>query len=248
MSKVLVNNSSLADIAAAIREKNESDTKYKPAEMGAAIRDIESGGGDFVGIKYSDFDSYRGNPRVADARSLSTDRDDKLCGGYPYLFAAGSKQHNGGFTSMVEEFYLPDGIKALYSNMFWNCCSIKKIYGDLSKVTAINSSCFMYSNIERFDYYLPKLETINANAFNSCLMFIALALRNETLVTLANANALTNTHIYKGTGYIYVPKALIEEYKAATNWVTYANQFRALEDYTVDGTITGALDESKIAA
>ena len=26
----------------------------------------------------------------------------------------------------------------------------------------------------------------------------------------------------------------------------YANQFRALEDYTVDGTRTGALDESKI--
>lgn len=49
-----------------------------------------------------------------------------------------------------------------------------------------------------------------------------------------------------GTGYIYVPRALVDTYKAATNWSTIADQFRALEDYTVDGTITGELDESKI--
>lgn len=39
---------------------------------------------------------------------------------------------------------------------------------------------------------------------------------------------------------------LVDTYKADTNWSTYAAQFRALEDYTVDGTITGELDESKI--
>jgi len=32
-------------------------------------------------------------------------------------------------------------------------------------------------------------------------------------------------------GYIYVPKELIEDYKKATNWTTYANHFRAIEDY-----------------
>lgn len=40
--------------------------------------------------------------------------------------------------------------------------------------------------------------------------------------------------------------ALVDSYKAATNWSTYADQIRALEDYTVDGTTTGALDETKI--
>lgn len=54
------------------------------------------------------------------------------------------------------------------------------------------------------------------------------------------------TPIANGTGYIYVPSALIEQYKVAENWSTYASQFRALEDYTVDGTITGELDETKI--
>jgi hypothetical protein len=33
---------------------------------------------------------------------------------------------------------------------------------------------------------------------------------------------------------------------AAANWKKYPNQFRALEDYTVDGTINGELDRDKI--
>ena len=53
-------------------------------------------------------------------------------------------------------------------------------------------------------------------------------------------------------GYIYVPRALLsdtdetKDYRRATNWSTFATQFRALEDYTVDGTTTGELDPNKI--
>jgi hypothetical protein len=64
--------------------------------------------------------------------------------------------------------------------------------------------------------------------------------KNDNLCVLGGTNALNSSV------YIYVPAALIEDYKVATNWSTYANQFRALEDYTVDGTITGDLDEAKI--
>ena len=81
--------------------------------------------------------------------------------------------------------------------------------------------------------------------FNDCTALTALVLRSETMCN-ATVSILNNTPIASGTGYIYVPSALIDSYKAATNWSTYATQFRALEDYTVDGTITGELDESKI--
>lgn len=47
-------------------------------------------------------------------------------------------------------------------------------------------------------------------------------------------------------GYIYVPRNMIDTLKNATNWSTYADQMRILEEYTVDGTTTGKLDESKI--
>lgn len=42
---------------------------------------------------------------------------------------------------------------------------------------------------------------------------------------------------------IYVPRSLVSQYESATNWSTILAQgridFKALEDYTVDGTITG---------
>lgn len=44
MANVLVNDASLQDIADAIREKNGTEETYKPAEMGNAVRAIQSGG------------------------------------------------------------------------------------------------------------------------------------------------------------------------------------------------------------
>lgn len=87
---------------------------------------------------------------------------------------------------------------------------------------------------------------IPAMAFYNCSALATLILRSSNLCSLVTTSALFGTAIANGTGYIYVPSALIDQYKAAENWSTHAAQFRALEDYTVDGTITGELDESKI--
>jgi hypothetical protein len=88
--------------------------------------------------------------------------------------------------------------------------------------------------------------SIGNYAFGGCQALTTLVLRNTAKVaTLSNSNALKNTPIASGTGYIYAPHALVDSYKAATNWSTYAAQFRALEDYTVDGTVTGELDTTR---
>lgn len=92
----------------------------------------------------------------------------------------------------------------------------------------------------------PKITYISYQTFQNCRKLTALILRAESVVTLVSANSFTSTPIASGTGYIYVPSALVDSYKTATNWSSLATQFRALEDYTVDGTITGELDESKI--
>lgn len=82
--------------------------------------------------------------------------------------------------------------------------------------------------------------------------------RHLVLRDPVNISTLTNL-VGKSplTGYpsgaclnVYVPENLIETYKAATNWSTCYTQgradFKALEDYTVDGTITGEFDYEKI--
>lgn len=91
---------------------------------------------------------------------------------------------------------------------------------------------------------LPSVKKIYAGGLQSPNL-VALILRYNSVVKLDNTNAFSGK-IVDGTGYIYVPRALIEDYKVAANWSTYASQFRVLEDYTVDGTTTGELDESKI--
>ncbi len=129
------------------------------------------------------------------------------------------------------------------ASSFNSCTRLKSFYAPMLQ-TIGNQAFYCDSAIITLD--LPSLTSIGTHAFNSCTRMTALILRSETVCTLANINGFTNNPIAKGTGYIYVPSALVESYKTATNWSTYASQFRALEDYTVDGTVTGELDESKI--
>lgn len=73
--------------------------------------------------------------------------------------------------------------------------------------------------------------TIPTYAFYGCAALTTLVLRGASIASLGSTNAFTNSSIAAGTGYIYVPSALVDTYKAATNWSTYADQIRAIEDY-----------------
>lgn len=84
-----------------------------------------------------------------------------------------------------------------------------------------------------------------AEHFRRCLNFKALILAgDETVCSLIDKNAFYQTPMaplenqpiannikQKREGYIYVPKALLEDYKTTINWSYYADSFRAIEDY-----------------
>lgn len=128
---------------------------------------------------------------------------------------------------------------------FGNNFKLPKI--KLPVLTAVSAYTFI-SCIKLSEVDLPAVTKVEDNAFLSCSVLSALVLRSETMATLSGTNAFGSTPIANGTGYIYVPAALVEDYRNATNWSTYAAQIRPLENYTVDGTITGDLDASKITA
>jgi hypothetical protein len=69
------------------------------------------------------------------------------------------------------------------------------------------------------------------NAFGSCSKLTTVILGSNTLCTINKKSYFYNTPIHEGTGFIYVPRALIDSYKADTYWATYSSQFRAIEDY-----------------
>lgn len=71
-------------------------------------------------------------------------------------------------------------------------------------VQGILTRCFQYSDLEK------------------------LILRRTERMWLSSDDAFIGTPISKGTGYIYVPDDLVDSYKTATNWSTFASQFRPL--------------------
>lgn len=135
------------------------------------------------------------------------------------------------------------------SNLFRECVALENVY--LPAVTSIYSVSFLLATgLKKTD--LPRVRNIEGFSFPYCYQLVALILRANSVCTLGGSDAFASTPIagyttFSGAmGYIYVPSALVNSYKSATNWSTYASQFRALEDYTVDGTTTGELDPNKI--
>lgn len=72
---------------------------------------------------------------------------------------------------------------------------------------------------------------IKATAFSLCGSLKTLIFRADEVCPLLVTTAFSKSAIENKTGYVYVPKTIVEQYKEATNWSTYASQIRAIEDY-----------------
>lgn len=75
------------------------------------------------------------------------------------------------------------------------------------------------------------LQSIRYSTFYINTKLVTLIIRTQVVAKLDKTSAFTGTPIASGTGYVYVPSALVNSYKSATNWSTYADQIRAIEDY-----------------
>ena len=171
---------------------------------------------------------------------------------------------NGGSVS------LPN-VTTLSSDTFREVSGVENM--SLSKVVNLPNYTFGYSRIRHYELpcvetvgnstfhdngwitqlRLPSVKSIGVNNFQYTKEnMIALILPGDTMCALTGTLAWNNTFAVEGKGHIYVPRALLsdtdatKDYRRATNWSQYAERFRALEDYTVDGTVNGELDETKI--
>ncbi len=137
------------------------------------------------------------------------------------------------------------GCTALMTPSFPSATSIGRsaFYNAVVDKLVLPSATTLGSNITNFaaEVDLSAKPSIVASAFAGDYNLMSLVLRNASQLTLANTNALTNTPIASGIGHIFVPSELVDTYKSATNWATYANQIVSLDEYpkeVVTGTIT----------
>lgn len=115
-----------------------------------------------------------------------------------------------------------------YQYMCAYCGALKT--ADVRRASYVSSySFYSCSNLTTLEF--NRVGTIATNAFNGCTKLATLILRSTSVVTLSGTSAFTGTKIAGTGGYIYVPSSLVADYKAASNWSTYASKFRAIEDY-----------------
>lgn len=99
-------------------------------------------------------------------------------------------------------------------------------WADFPVATLIGSNAFQScSSLTTADF--PAVTSIGGSAFYACSELIKLILRNtETVATLDSTNAF----FLASNCIIYVPDALVNDYKEATNWSTYADRIKGLSE------------------
>lgn len=114
---------------------------------------------------------------------------------------------------------------------FRNCKSLQSI-----ELKCSNSLVF-YNNIFRGCTSLTQVKApltiISSSCFSNCSALRKLILpQTDKVAILESSTAFKDTFLDKDgvTNGIYVPSALLNEYRKATNWVTLANKIHALND------------------
>lgn len=97
---------------------------------------------------------------------------------------------------------------------FQNCTALRKI--DIASKTV--------GDIAGFE------SNMYQNTFKGCSSLEAVIIRAEDSIwKMGNVNNFADCLIANGAGFIYVPASKIDEYRTATNWSVYADQFRTIE-------------------
>ena len=224
MAGQVINEQHFYDIANAIRSKNGESTLYRPQDMGPAILDIQL---DDLTLKQ------------IFAQTLVDFNNDEITAVRQFMMS-----HNGTNSTLLT-VNLPNVVSIRYRAFYWctalttvnlpevvtieegafsSCSSLSSI--TLTKVETIGQSAFSHcTSLTSID--LPSVTSIDVNGFRYCSNLTSFILSGSTVCTLGGA-ALNDTSIASGTGYIYVPSNLVDTYKAANNWSTYANQISAI--------------------
>lgn len=108
---------------------------------------------------------------------------------------------------------------------FHSCTSLEYIY--FPKLTITPSQCFIScTNLKTAIF--DSITTLGGYTFQSCKNLKTIVIRQNEQVCTLGANTFNG---YTFTGTIYVPDALVEDYKSATNWSVYAEQIKPLSEY-----------------
>ena len=207
----------LTDCCDAVREKEGTIDKIPALDIPSRIRALSSGG---------DTEQEDG---LIDG-TLTTYTNDRITNVRTYAFYT---------CNALTSVDLPNAT-SIGESAFYSCSNLTSV--DLPNATNIGNYAFQHcSSLTSVD--LPNAISIGSSAFESCYSLTKLIIRTTSQTcTLSSTSAFSSCYHILGTtnatynpeglkdGYIYVPDELVESYKTATNWVTYAGQIKPLSE------------------
>lgn len=120
-----------------------------------------------------------------------------------------------------------DTVTTIENLVFTNCTALRA--ANFPNVTSIGNGAFEEcSALERVD--LGSVTSIGTAAFRFCENLKTLIIRTPTLAENTDLGMFSGTAISDGTGYIYVPDDLVDEYKSTTAWTNVANQIKPISE------------------
>lgn len=125
----------------------------------------------------------------------------------------------------IDEIIIPDAVTSLSDYTFDTCLTAQKLVIGSGITTIPNNFASTCYSLIRIDFPAG-ITSIGASAFANCQGVLWYNFTHCPAVpTLANTNAFTGIN---ANCKIQVPAALVDEWKAATNWATYADHIEGV--------------------
>ena len=119
---------------------------------------------------------------------------------------------------------IPENVTSIGNEVFSYCYSLTSVVIPES-VTSVGDSAFSYCHSITSVIIPENVTSIGSSAFSSCRSIKHYVLECSSVPTLSNTNAFSNIN---KVATIWVKDELVEEYKSATNWSTYATYIKPI--------------------
>ena len=136
--------------------------------------------------------------------------------------------YNFAYCDGLESVDLPMATGSFGNYPFYHCDNLANV--NVPYVTELGQYAFQSCpKLTKLDFHT--IEKFGNYALRYTTSLETLILRNTNVVVARGSSVLSGSGIANKKGYIYVPSAMVEDYKSATGWSAFASQIRAIEDY-----------------
>lgn len=124
--------------------------------------------------------------------------------------------------------------KSYYHLVFF---SAKNAYNYVEESTFRAAVSLIYANV-------GLVEKLLYRSFTATYNLRTLILCRTSVVDLTSVNNISDSHINRKTGYVWVYDSLVSDYQSATNWNVYASQIKGFSEAPIfDNSVTYSIGD-----